>query len=209
MVATNSVSGALFTITTITTNKKNPANINSFKNGAQGNTQQSRIPVNLAQQNNKICLNDASGNNVNRVSDKPQPTVTNTSSVLKKRIGKCGGINCNNTNFKLQNPLNYTASSYLNTQATKSSQCVINPNKAYSDFKQIEKIITTADGKEILICCSKPIVKTTSTPTTSTFLRTEYFKKNCLPQPSPPNNGSIDVIKLMLNKNCKASNRGC
>lgn len=203
-----SVSGALFTRTTIITQYNNPNNkTNISKNGVKGNTQGSRIPVNLRQQDNKICRHD-----VDRISNTPQPTVTNTSSFLrKKRINPCTsgsqGSNCGDTIFRLQNPLNFTASAYINRQSVKASQCEPNPNNAYKNFSQTVKIITV-NGVTQTICCEKPIVKVTNTPSTSSFLRTQYFKKNCLPQPSSGDK-SISSSKIMPNNNCGTSNGGC
>ena len=79
----NSASGALFTRTTIITNKKNPANTNNYLNGIQGRVVQSRIPVNLGN-NNKIC--DTGYINI---SNSPQPSVTNISSRLKQITNRC------------------------------------------------------------------------------------------------------------------------
>tara|TARA_B100000902_G_C27300565_1_gene912538 strand:- start:809 stop:1417 length:609 start_codon:yes stop_codon:yes gene_type:complete len=202
------MSQALFAKITLITRYNNPTgNKNTSKYGLQGSTLGSRIPINLAQQNNKICVNS----DVNRISNKPQPTVTNTSSLLRKRANSCTSgsqsSNCANTNFKLQNPLNFTASAYLNRQSTKASQCEPNPNSAYENFSN--KCFTNiVDGVEIQVACEKPIVKTTTTPSTSSFLRTQYFKNNCLPPPSTGDK-SISSLKIMLNKNCGGSNGGC
>ena len=203
---TNSVSSALLARTTIVTNKRNPANIGSHKNGTQGSYYTSRIPVNLGNSYNGVCnLNTYNGSN------RPQPTVTNTSSLLKRRTSSCtsgsSGINCGNTNFKLQNPLNFTASAYINRQSTQASKCVINPNSSYEDFKQ-QTFTRTINGVTQEVCCAQPIVKVTNTPSTSTFLRTQYFKNNCVPLPAVPKPGSISTSKIMLNKNCGNSN-GC
>jgi len=203
---TNSVSSALLARTTIVTNKRNPANIGSHKNGTQGSYYTSRIPVNLGNSYNGVCnLNTNNGSNT------PQPTVTNTSSLLKRRTSSCtsgsSGSNCGNTNFKLQNPLNFTASAYINRQSIKASQCEINPNSAYEDFKQ-QTFTRTINGVTEEVCCARPIVKVTNTPSTSTFLRTQYFKNNCVPPPTAPKPGSISTTKIMLNKNCGNSN-GC
>jgi len=203
---TNSVSSALLARTTIVTNKRNPANIGSHKNGTQGSYYTSRIPVNLGNSYNGVCnLNTYNGSNA------PQPTVTNTSSLLKRRTSSCtsgsSGSNCGNTNFKLQNPLNFTASAYINRQSTQASKCVINPNSAYEDFKQ-QTFTRTINGVTQEVCCAQPIVKVTNTPSTSTFLRTQYFKNNCVPLPAVPKPGSISTSKIMLNKNCGNSD-GC
>lgn len=203
---TNSVSGALLARTTIVTNKRNPANIGSHKNGIQGSYYTSRIPVNLGNSYNGVCnLNAYNGSNV------PQPTVTNTSSLLKRRTSSCtsgsSGSKCGNTNFKLQNPLNSSISMHIADMSIKSSQCEINPNSAYEDFKQ-ETFTKTINGVTQEVCCARPIVKVTNTPSTSTFLRTQYFKNNCLPLPAVPKPGSISTTKIMLNKNCGNSD-GC
>lgn len=201
----NSASGALLGITTIVTNRKNPANTSNYINGAAGSNQTSRIPVNLGNNYNGIC------NLRNNVTNKPQPTVTNTSSLLRKRASQCtGGINnkCGASNFKLQNPLNFTASAYINRQSTKASQCEIDPNSSYKDFKCSTSTLLE-NGVETKIQCSRPIVKVTNTPSTSTFLRTTYFKNNCLPQPNIPKPGSVDPIKIMPNNNCGTSQGGC
>lgn len=203
---TNSVSSALLARTTIVTNKRNPANIGSHKNGTQGSYYTSRIPVNLGNSYNSVCnLNTYNGSNA------PQPTVTNTSSLLKRRTSSCtsgsSGSNCGNTNFKLQNPLNFTASAYINRQSTQASKCVINPNSAYEDFKQ-QTFTQIINGVTQEVCNAQPIVKVTNTPSTSTFLRTQYFKNNCVPLPAVPKPGSISTSKIMLNKNCGNSN-GC
>ena len=203
----NSASGALFGITTIIT-KKNPANIGNYINGTSGNRYQSRIPTNLGKNGKtNICIlnNNFISNNP------PQKTVTNTSSILKKKANRCtagsSSINCGNTNFKLQNPLNYTISSYIGKNTTIAKQCQPNPNSAYENFsnKCFTRIV---NGVAIQVGCETPIVKTTNIPSTSTFLRAQYFKKNCLP---PPSSGekSISSLKLMLNKNCGVSNGGC
>lgn len=202
MTNNNSTSNALFTRTTLITRYSNPnGKTNISKNGLQGSTQTSRIPVNLRQQDNKIC------NHVtNRVSNNPQPTVTNTSSFLRrKRINPCTGSNCGDANFKLQNPLNFTASAYLNTQSTRASQCQTktDTNNAYKNFSQPVRT-TTINGVEV--CCEKPIVKVTNIPSTSGFLRTQYFLNNCLP---PRGSKSINPSKIMQNKNCGVSNGGC
>lgn len=203
----NSASGALFGITTIVTNKKNPGNIESFPNGPQGRRQQNRIPTNLGRSGRTtICsFNDNSVSN-----NSPQKTVTNTSSILRKRANSCtsgsSSLNCGVTNFKIQNPLNHTISAYIGKNTTSSRICEINPNSAYENFSNncYTKIV---NGVPIQVACSKPIVKTTETPSTSTFLRTQYFKNNCLPMPSTGNK-AISSIKIMQNKNCGTSN-GC
>lgn len=208
----NSASGALFTRTTIITNKKNPANTNNYLNGIQGRVIQSRIPVNLGNNNNKIC-SDISFNNG---SNKPQPSVTNISSCLKQRTNRCtnGDITqannkCSNQNVKLQNPLNFTASAYINYQSTKNSQCNPNLIDAYKDFSNNCYTVIN-NGVSIQESCVKPIVKNTNTASTSTFLRTQYFKKKCLPLfPSLPDKGGISSIKIMRNNNCGVSNGGC
>lgn len=201
---TNSVSSALLARTTIVTNKRNPANIGSHKNGTQGSYYTSRIPVNLGNSYNGVCnLNTYNGSNV------PQPTVTNTSSLLKRRTSRCTsgstGSNCGKTNFKLQNPLNSSISMHIAEVSIKSSQCEINLNSAYEDFKQ-QTFTRTINGLTEDVCCVQPIVKVTNTPSTSTFLRTQYFKNNCLPPPRAPKPGSISTTKIMLNKNCGNSN---
>lgn len=203
---TNSVSSALLARTTIVTNKRNPANIGSHKNGTQGSYYTSRIPVNLGNSYNNVCnLNTYNGSNT------PQPTVTNTSSLLKRRTSSCtsgsSGTNCSNTNFKLQNPQNSSISMYIADVSLKHSECVINPNSAYENFKQ-QTFTRTINGVTQEVCCARPIVKVTSTPSTSTFLRTQYFKNNCLPLPAVSKPGSISTSKIMLNKNCGNSN-GC
>lgn len=201
----SSVSAAILGRKTIVIRYNNPnGKTNNHKNGLSGYNQPSRIPVNLAQQDNKVCVNC-----YNVKTDKPQATVVNTSSLLKKRANRCTSgsqsSNCGNTNFKLQNPLNFTASSYINRQSTRASQCEINPNNAYKNFTQKTESITI-DGITKVICCPKPIVKVTNTPSTSTFLRTQYFLDNCLPQKKE----NIATSKIMLNhNNCGASNGGC
>ena len=197
----NSASVALFGITTIITNRKNPSNTGMHQNGLQGANQQSRIPTNLGNNNHKIC-SILPGN---MPSPAPQPTVTNTSSLLRKRVNSCTsgsqGKNCGNTNFKLQNPLNHTISSYIGRNSTLSQQCVYS-NIAYENY-----------SKTCSNLCEKPIVKITDTPLTSTFLRTQYFNNNCLPsqprQKNKPNYFTIDQNKIMQNKNCGGSNGGC
>lgn len=195
----NSASGALFGIKSIVTNRKNPANTSNYINGAAGSNQTSRIPVNLGNNYNSIC------NLRNNVTNKPQPTVTNASSYLRRKSYQCTSgttdSKCGASNFKLQNPLNFTASVYINRQSTKASQCEINPNSSYKDFKCSTSTLSQ-NGVERKIECVKPIVKVTKTPSTSTFLRTTYFKKNCLPQPNIPNPGSVNPIKIMPNNNC-------
>lgn len=202
----NSASSALMARKTIVTYRKNPANTNNHQNGVKGGYYTNRIPTNLGNSYNKICNLD--GNNS---STTPQPTVTNTSSLLKRRTSSCTsgsiGNNCGKTNFKLQNPLNFTASAYINRQSIKASQCEINPNSSYKDYK-CSSTTLLVDGVETTLQCSNPIVKVTNTPSTSTFLTTTYFKKNCLPQPLPPKEGSISTNKIMLNTNCGNSN-GC
>ena len=64
------------------------------------------------------------------------------------------------------------------------------------------------NGVAIQVSCNKPIVKTTATPSTSSFLTAQYFKKNCLPQPSSGDK-SISSSKIMPNNNCGTSNGGC
>ena len=77
----------------------------------------------------------------------------------------------------------------------------------YEDFKQ-QTFTRTINGVTEEVCYARPIVKVTNTPSTSTFLRTQYFKKNCLPLPAVPKPGSISTTKIMLNKNCGNSD-GC
>tara|TARA_B100001094_G_scaffold305557_1_gene335491 strand:- start:19 stop:654 length:636 start_codon:yes stop_codon:yes gene_type:complete len=206
----NSASGALFTRTTIITNKKNPANTNNYLNGIQGRVTQSRIPVNLGN-NNKLC--DPGYINISNI---PQPSVTNISSRLKQRTNRCtNGVvtqyndKCSNQKVKLQNPLNFTASAYINYQSTKNSQCNPNLIDTYKDFSNNCYTVIN-NGVSIQESCVKPIVKNTNTPSTSTFLRTQYFKKNCLPLfPSSSEKGGISTIKIMRNNNCGVSNGGC
>ena len=206
----NSASGALFGITTIVTNKRNPGNIESYMNGTGGSKYQSRIPTNLGRSGrNNVC--PVNNNNTVNNTQPPQRTVTNTSSILRKRANSCtsgsSSANCGNTNFKLQNPLNHTISTYIGKNTTITSQCEPNPNSAYKNFSNncYTKIV---NGVAIQVACSKPIVKTTATPSTSTFLRTQYFKNNCLPTPSTGDK-AISSIKIMQNKNCGGSNGGC
>lgn len=133
----------------------------------------------------------------------------NISSILRRRANRCtaGSSSCGNTNFKLQNPLNYTISSYIGKNTTIARQCEPNPNSAYENFsnKCFTKIV---NGVAIQVECETPIVKKTNIPSTSTFLRAQYFKKNCLPPPSSGNK-SISSLKIMPNKNCGGSNGGC
>ena len=67
----------------------------------------------------------------------------------------------------------------LGKNTTITSQCEPNPNSAYKNFSNncYTKIV---NGVAIQVACSKPIVKTTATPSTSTFLRTQYFKNKIL-----------------------------
>ena len=76
---TNSVSNALLAKTTIITNRKNPANHANFQNGTRGNSYTSRFPVNLgANTTNATCIPGLTTNI-------PQSSVTNTSSLLRRR----------------------------------------------------------------------------------------------------------------------------
>ena len=211
MVNISSTSTALLGKTTLITHYNNPNRIKYIsRNGLQGTTQRSRIPVNLSQQRATIC--NICSHDVDRVSNRPQPTVTNTSSFLrKKRIIPCTngskGSNCGDTNFKLQNPLNFTVSAYTNRQTTRASQCQTknDTNNAHKNFSQTVKTITV-NGVTQTICCEKPIVKVTNIPSSSGFLRTQYFLNNCLP---PRGSKSINSLKIMQNKNCGVSNGGC
>ena len=182
---------------------KNPANIMSYPFGQQGASQNYRIPTNLQRNNNSIC--DIHSCEVN---GEPQPNVKNTSSLLRRRVNKCTGTNCEKNNFKLHNPLNYSISARIRHISDKSRQCVINPNEKYRDFKQ-ECFTRIINGVPIQVHCKVPIVKVTDTQSTSGFLRSRHLKNNCLPMPSIPNPGSIDPKKIMQNKNCGNSNTGC
>ena len=199
---TNSVSSALLAKTTIITNRKNPANHANFQNGTRGNSYTSRFPVNLgANTTNATCIPGLTTNI-------PQSSVTNTSSLLRRRASRCisGSTSCGKTNFKLQNPMNHTISALIAKNATLSSQCVINPNNAYKNATPNKSFTQEGDDTTIVVCCSKPIVKITTAPTTSQFLKTQYFKNNCLPNPDP---NSISPTKKMRNKNCGNSRGGC
>ena len=202
---TNSVSSALLARTTIIKDKKNPANHALLQNGTRGNNYTSRIPVNLGANNTNAACQPQSSSTI------PQATVTNTSSILRRRTSRCtsgsGSANCGKTNFKLQNPQDHTVSVIIAKNATLASQCVINPNNAYKNEKPA-KSFTEPDnnGTTKQVCCVKPIVKITRIPTTSGFLKTKYFKNNCLPNPDP---NSISPIKKMQNKNCGNSMGGC
>jgi hypothetical protein len=206
MTYTNNVSGSILAITTITTHRRNPANIDNHRNGRQGGYYTSRLTGNIinSKKNNHIC-------NYNN-SQTPQLPVTNTSSLLKRRAARCtsSSATCGKTNFKFQNPLDHTVSTIIARNQQRASQCVINPNDAYKHAtnKSFTEPNTSGNGP-IQVCCSKPIVKVTDTPSTSTFLTTRYFKDNCLPPPPPPNPGSISITKRMKNKNCGNSMGGC
>lgn len=201
---TVNASTAILAIKTITTHPTNPSNTNNFPFGQQGASQGNRIPTNLGRNINKsIC--DIWKCEVN---GEPQPNVRNTSSLLKKRVNRCVGTNCEKNNYKLHNPLNSSISARIRHNSDKSRQCVINPNANYVNFSQ-NCFTRIVNGVPIQAYCEVPIVKVTDIQSNSGFLRSRHLKNNCLPQPAHPNKGSIDPIKIMLNKNCGNSNGGC